>query len=167
MFHGVGRFVGGSGSLLHSHQSSSPPCHWHERSWTDSLHLAHTPCTTCQEDSPLLYNVMSAWRHRLKRFRKSQKMTTELHWTSQFKSHECVSYRWSTGEQDSPRQTWVLQVLLWRLRPLQSEELQTRERDCCPPPQLTEHKDHWDHGSHRPAESRSKNILWWKDTIAL
>lgn len=80
--HGVGRFVGGSGSLPHSHQSSSPPCRWHERSWMDSLPLVHTPCTACQEDSPLLCNnMMSAWRHRLKTSQKEFKMT-ELHWMS-------------------------------------------------------------------------------------
>lgn len=54
---------------------------------------------------------------------------------------------------DSPRQTWVLQVLLWRLRPLQGGDLQRRKRDCCPPPQLTVQTDHWDHGSHGPTES--------------
>lgn len=54
---------------------------------------------------------------------------------------------------DLPRQTWVLQVLLCRLRLLQGGKLQMRVRCCCPPPQLTEHMDHCDQGSHGPTES--------------
>lgn len=54
---------------------------------------------------------------------------------------------------DLPRQTWMLQVLLCRLRLLQGGKLQIRERCCCPPPQLTEHVDHCDQGSQGPTES--------------
>lgn len=155
---GVGRCARGSGSLLHSHRSNSPPCRWPERSWTDSLRFDHTPCTTCQEGSPLLNN------NKMKSAKRQIKYTHSLKMRSREQGH---SYRVSIGHLDSPRQTWVLQVLLCRLRPLQGGELQRRERDCCPPPQLTEHTDHWDQGSHGPTESGGKNILRCEDTTAL
>lgn len=56
--HGVDRCVEGSGSLPHSHLSSSPLCRWPEHSWMDSLHPAHTPCTACLEGIPPLHNNM-------------------------------------------------------------------------------------------------------------
>lgn len=158
---GVGRCAADSGSPHHSHRSSSPPCRWPERSWTDSFHHVHTPCTACRGGSRLLIITMSVKKTQ-RQFHQKSNQVSYVSYNS--KNPEAIVT--GTGKVDSPRQTWVLQALLWRLRPPQGEELQRRERNCCPPPQLTEHADHWDQGSQGPTESVRSNILRFTDTTA-
>lgn len=81
---------------------------------------------------------------------------------------------------NSPRHTCVLQVLLWRVKPVHGGIRQERVRFCSPPPQVTEHTDHADQSYHIPkSEEHSylcqmmtakkylhgKHLLWLETNI--